>query len=191
MRGTSGLREHTSSRINATDSRTSRRRGARSRARTRDRRESPRPARPAESEPPSLDPLGGRRASACAGAGPLPAAVPSHPGERPVVGEGVHGVDERRPGATALRRALPAAPSRPPRLLRPAFPGDPRAAGGARAASTASRASATGTTGSSASGCSSTRSRRSSRPAAPTSPSASRGRTRRGLAAGSARSETS
>src|SRR5262245_31662604 len=52
----------------------------------------------------------------------LPAPVPPHPGERRVVGAGLHGVDERRPGGAPLPRALPAPRPGRPGLLRPAPP---------------------------------------------------------------------
>ncbi len=49
----------------------------------------------------------------------LPPPVPSHPGERPVVGPGLHGVDQRGARPAALRRTLPAAHPARPRALSP------------------------------------------------------------------------
>ncbi len=47
----------------------------------------------------------------------LPAAVPPHSGERPLVGQGVHRVEPGDARPAAVRRPLPAASSRAPRLL--------------------------------------------------------------------------
>src|SRR6185436_2165072 len=65
----------------------------------------------------------------------LPAAVPPHPGKRSVVGQGLHGVDERGARHAAVRRPRTAAPAGRARLLRsPAARGARGASGdGARA----------------------------------------------------------
>ena len=89
---------------------------------------------------------------------PLPAAVPSDPRERRVVGAGLHRVDERRRGPAALPRPRPAEASRP--ISASTTCGSPRR-GRRRPSSprpTASRRSATGTTGSRGGDCSSARS---------------------------------
>ncbi len=49
----------------------------------------------------------------------LPSAVPSDSGERPVVGRGLHGVDERRCRPTGLPRPPPAEAAHDDRVLRP------------------------------------------------------------------------
>ena len=51
---------------------------------------------------------------------PLPPPVPPDPRKRPVVGEGIHRVDQRGPGRAALPRPRPAPSARRSRLLRPA-----------------------------------------------------------------------
>ena len=61
----------------------------------------------------------------------LPAAVPSDPGERRVVGPGVHRVAQRRPRPQPLPEPPPAEHPRRARLLRPAHAGGPGGAGGA------------------------------------------------------------
>src|SRR5262249_61978783 len=71
-----------------------------------------------------------RRARPCADDRVLPAAVPPHPRERRVVGQGLHGVDERHAVEGALSRARPPPPPRGPRLLRPSPPRGPRGPGG-------------------------------------------------------------
>ena len=55
--------------------------------------------------------------------GVLPAAVPPDPGERCLVGRGLHRVDQRHPRPAAVRGARAAAPARCPGLLRPAREG--------------------------------------------------------------------
>ena len=61
--------------------------------------------------------------------GPLPPPVPPDPRERPVVGEGLHRVDQRHQGGAPVPRPRPAAPAGRPRLLRPAGARGPRGAG--------------------------------------------------------------
>ena len=62
----------------------------------------------------------------------LPAAVPPDARERRLVGQGLHRMDRRHPGAARLRRPRPALPAVGPRLLRPARPRDDGRAVGPR-----------------------------------------------------------
>src|SRR5262249_25114862 len=60
----------------------------------------------------------------------LSATVPSHPRERRVVGERLHGVDQRRQGQAALSGTLSAPRTGGPGLLRPPPPGGADGPGG-------------------------------------------------------------
>ena len=80
----------------------------------------PPPVAPPEPPPIEYVPLTDRdrRGHADQGHRVLPAAVPPDPGERRVVGQGVHRVVERRPRPAAVRRPLSAALARRARVLR-------------------------------------------------------------------------
>ena len=88
----------------------------------------------------------------------LSAAVPPHPRERRVVGQGIHRVDERHPGQAAIRRPLSAAPARRAGVLRSAADRGPAAPDRAGEALWRITASATTITGSAAGSCCSGRS---------------------------------
>src|SRR5262245_23436534 len=60
----------------------------------------------------------------------LSAAVPSHPRERRVLGERLHGVDQRRQGQAAVSGTSSAPLTGGPRLLRPPPPGGADGPGG-------------------------------------------------------------
>ena len=100
----------------------------------------------------------------------LPAAVPPDPGERRLVGRGLHRVDQRAPRTADLPRPRAAARAGRARLLRPHRSRDARARRPRSRASTASTRSATTTTGSAAGGCSRRRSTRCSPPDEPDFP---------------------
>src|SRR3546814_12316803 len=64
----------------------------------------------------------------------LPAAVPSGAGERRLVGQGLHRMDQRHPCRPAVRRSRAAAAAGRSPLLRPSRPRNPCRAGGVGAA---------------------------------------------------------
>ena len=140
-------------------------------------RDAPEPE-PAARRPGDAEPAGGPAASARRRRA-LPAAVPPHPGERRVVGAGLHRVDQRRRGRgrSSAGHDQPKVPARA-RLLRPPPAGGREPRRPRSPARTASRPSATGTTGSPGGGCSSDRSGRCWRAASRASASASAGPTR-------------